>query len=102
MSEKKVIGKCPVCGNEVAESPKGWFCSSQDCRFGLWKDNAYFKKIGKNLTEKIVTELLSEGHTFLSGCTSQRTWKKYNATLLMTIDEKQRPSFHMEFEKRTT
>ena len=102
MSEKKVIGKCPVCGNEVAESPKGWFCRSQDCRFGLWKDNAYFKKIGKNLTEKIVTELLSEGHTFLSGCTSQRTWKKYNATLLMTIDEKQRPSFHMEFEKRTT
>ena len=102
MSEKKVIGKCPVCRSGVAESEKGWFCSNRDCRFAFWKNNAYFKKIGMDLTEKVVTELLSEGHTFLTGCTSQRTGKKYNAMLYMTADEQQRPSFRMEFEKRTT
>ena len=102
MSEKNVTGKCPICGSEVMESPKGWFCRNQSCRFGLWKNNAYFKKIGKELTEKVVKELLTEGHTLLTGCTSQRTGKKYNATLHMTTDEQQRPSFRMEFEKRTT
>lgn len=102
MNEKKIAGKCPICGSDVMETQKGWFCSSQDCRFGLWRDNAYFKKIGKELTEPVVTELLSEGQTKLVGCTSQRTGKKYNAILHMTTDEMQRPSFHMEFEKRST
>lgn len=100
MSERKITGKCPVCGTEVIESQKGWFCSNDGCRFGLWKNNAYFKKIGQELTEPVVRELLSEGHTFLKGCLSQRTGKKYNTTLYMTADEQQRPSFRMEFEKR--
>ena len=38
----KVIGSCPHCGADVAERAKGWFCSSRECRFVLWKDNAYF------------------------------------------------------------
>lgn len=100
MSERKIAGKCPVCGTEVIESQKGWFCSNDGCRFGLWKNNAYFKKIGQELTEPVVRELLSEGHTFLKDCLSQRTGKRYNATLYMTADEQQRPSFRMEFEKR--
>ncbi len=102
MNEKKIVGKCPICGSDVMETQKGWFCSSQDCRFGLWRNNAYFKKIGKELTESVVTELLSDGQTNLVGCTSQRTGKKYNAILHMTTDEKQRPFFRMEFEKRST
>jgi DNA topoisomerase-3 len=100
MEEKKTVGRCPCCGSDVVESQKGWFCSNRDCRFGLWKDNAYFKKIGQKITEKMVAELLQDGQTFLTDCTSQRTGKKYNAILYMTADERQRPSFHMEFEKR--
>jgi DNA topoisomerase-3 len=100
MEERKTVGRCPCCGSDVVESQKGWFCSNRDCRFGLWKDNAYFKKIGQKVTEKTVTELLQDGQTFLTDCTSQRTGKKYNAILHMTADEHQRPFFHMEFEKR--
>ncbi|MDE6589204.1 MAG: DNA topoisomerase III, partial [Oscillospiraceae bacterium] len=37
-----VIGSCPHCGAEVVERAKGWFCASRECRFVLWKDNAYF------------------------------------------------------------
>ncbi len=102
MSEKKITGKCPICGSDVAETQKGWFCGSQNCRFGLWRNNAYFRKIGKKLTEPMVAELLADGQTRLVGCTSQRTGKKYNAILHMTTDEQQRPSFSMEFEKRST
>jgi DNA topoisomerase-3 len=76
MGEQKIAGKCPVCGTEVIESQKGWFCSNDGCRFGLWKNNAYFKKIGQELTETMVRELLSDGHTFLKGCLSQRTGKR--------------------------
>ena len=50
MSRNKVIGTCPHCGAEVLEKQKGWFCSNRECRFILWKDNAYFTKIGKRLT----------------------------------------------------
>ncbi|GHU52508.1 hypothetical protein AGMMS49975_08460 [Clostridia bacterium] len=28
----KLIGKCPRCGSNVAESSKGFFCSNQDCK----------------------------------------------------------------------
>ena len=44
MSRNKVIGICPHCGAEVLEKQKGWFCSNSECRFILWKDNAYFTK----------------------------------------------------------
>ena len=27
MTEKKVIGKCPVCGGDVMESPLGFCCN---------------------------------------------------------------------------
>ena len=33
-----VIGSCPHCGADVAERDKGWFCSSRECRFVLWKE----------------------------------------------------------------
>ena len=102
MNKRKTVGKCPVCGAEVRESQKGWFCSNDGCRFGLWKNNAYFRKSGQELREPMVRELLSEGHTFLKGCFSQRTGKKYSAMLYMTADDQQRPAFRMEFEKRST
>ena len=54
---KKAVGICPVCGSDVVESGKGWFCSNKDCHFGFWKNNAYFSKIGNTLTETMVEEL---------------------------------------------
>ena len=42
-----VVGTCPHCGSEVAEREKGWFCTSRECRFVIWKDNAFFTRLGK-------------------------------------------------------
>ena len=100
MSRNKVIGNCPHCGAEVLERQKGWFCSNRECRFVLWKDNAYFTKIGKRLTPQVVEKLLRDGRVKLKDCKSQKTDKTYNADLLLTTEADGRPQFSMEFEKR--
>ena len=100
MSRNKVIGTCPHCGAEVLERQKGWFCSNRECRFVLWKDNAYFTKIGKRLTSQIVEKLLRDGRVKLKDCRSQKTGKTYNADLLLSTETDGRPQFSMEFENR--
>ena len=100
MSRNKVIGTCPHCGAEVLERQKGWFCSNRECRFVLWKDNAYFTKIGKRLTSQIVEKLLRDGRVKLKDCKSQKTGKTYNADLLLSAETDGRPQFTMEFENR--
>ncbi len=93
-----VIGSCPHCGADVAERAKGWFCSNRECRFVLWKDNAYFKKIGRHLTAGMAEKLVRNGRVRLKDCVSQRTGKTYNADLLLTTEEDGRAKFQMEFE----
>ena len=97
MSRNKVIGICPHCGSEVLEKQKGWFCSNPECRFILWKDNAYFTKIGKRLTPQIVEKLLRDRRVRLKDCRSQKTGKAYNADLLLSTETDGRPQFSLEF-----
>ena len=94
----KVIGSCPHCGADVAERDKGWFCANRECRFVLWKDNAYFKKIGKHLTAGMAEKLVKDGRVRLKDCKSQRTGKTYNADVLLTTEEDGRAKFQMEFD----
>ena len=97
MSRNKVIGTCPHCGAEVLEKQKGWFCSNRECRFILWKDNAYFTKIGKRLTSQIVEKLLRDKRVHLKDCKSQKTGKTYNADILLSTEADGRPQFSLEF-----
>ena len=66
----------------------------------LWKDNAYFTKIGKRLTPQIVEKLLRDGRVKLKDCKSQKTGKTYNADLLLSTEADGRPQFSMELENR--
>ena len=81
-----VIGTCPHCGSEVAEREKGFFCASHECRFVIWKDNAFFNRLGKRPTRQVVDKLLRDGRARLKDCKSQRTGKTYNASVLMTTE----------------
>ena len=94
----KIVGVCPHCGAEVAEREKGWFCSNRECRFVIWKDNAFFKRLGKHITGQLVDKLLRNGRARLKDCKSQRTGKTYNASVLMTTESNGRPQFSLEFE----
>ena len=98
MSDHKRVGACPCCQADVLEKQKGWFCSNKECRFVLWKDNAFFKSIGKHLSSGMVEKLLSDGRIRLKDCKSQKSGKNYNATLLLSTEENGRANFHLEFE----
>lgn len=98
MSDHKRVGACPCCQADVLEKQKGWFCSNKECRFVLWKDNAFFKSIGKHLSSGMVEKLLSDGQIRLKDCKSQKSGKNYNATLLLSTEENGRANFHLEFE----
>ena len=98
MSDYKRVGSCPCCQADVLEKQKGWFCSNKECRFVLWKDNAFFKSIGKHLSSSMVEKLLSDGRIPLKDCKSQKTGKTYNATVLLETENDGRPRFKMEFE----
>ena len=99
MSENKVIGKCQHCGAEVIERNKGWFCSSRECRFALWKDNAYFSRLGKHMTGQLAEKLVRDGRAKLKDRKSQKTGKTYNATVHMTTEADGRPQFSLESDK---
>lgn len=98
MSDHKRLGACPHCQSDVLEKPKGWFCSNKECRFVLWKDNAFFKSLGKHLTVGMVEKLLSDGRLRLKDCKSQKSGKNYNVTLLMTTEGNGKPRFSLEFD----
>ena len=93
-----VIGTCPHCGRQVAEREKGFFCASRECRFVIWKDNAFFNRLGKRPTRQVVDKLLRDGRARLKDCKSQRTGKTYNASVLMTTEADGRAKFSLEFE----
>ena len=93
-----VVGTCPHCGSEVAEREKGFFCASHECRFVIWKDNAFFNRLGKRPTRQVVDKLLRDGRARLKDCKSQRTGKTYNATVLLTTEADGRAKLSLEFE----
>ena len=97
LMKNKVIGACPNCGTNVVEREKGWFCENRECRFALWKDNAYFKRLGKHLDGRVVDKLLRDGRVRLKDCKSAKG-KTYNATVLLSAESDGRSKFSLEFE----
>ena len=95
--ERKIIGKCPACGSDVQESAKGWFCSDKSCRFALWKENRFFQKLGKQMTEDLAKKLLNKGKVRLTHCYSQKTGRYYDTTLCLETGEDGAASFKLEF-----
>ena len=97
LMKNKIIGVCPNCGANVVEREKGWFCENRECRFVLWKDNAFFKRLGKRLDSHVADKLLRDGRIRLKDCRSAKG-KTYNATVLMTTEVDGRSKFSLEFE----
>jgi len=82
-SGREVIGKCPRCGGNVTESKKGFFCESQDCRFGLWKDNKFLTAKRINLTKKDAAALLAGERVHKDKIYSDKTGKTYAADMVL-------------------
>ena len=97
LMKNKVIGVCPNCGKSVVEREKGWFCENRECRFVLWKDNAFFKRLGKRMDAHVADKLLRDGRVRLKDCKSAKG-KTYNATVLLSTEADGRSKFSLEFE----
>ena len=97
LMKSKIIGVCPNCGKPVVEREKGWFCENRECRFVLWKDNAFFKRLGKRLDAHVADKLLRDGRVRLKDCRSAKG-KTYNATVLLSTEPDGRSKFSLEFE----
>ena len=97
LMKNKVIGVCPNCGNSVVEREKGYFCENCECRFVLWKDNAFFKRLGKRMDAHVADRLLRDGRVRLKDCKSSKG-KTYNATVLLSTEADGRSKFSLEFE----
>ena len=97
LMKNKIIGICPNCGANVVEREKGWFCENRECRFVLWKDNAFFKRLGKRLDAHVADKLLRDGRVRLKDCKSAKG-KTYNATVLLGTEVDGRSKFSLEFE----
>ena len=97
LMKNKVIGVCPNCDKSVVEREKGYFCENRECRFVLWKDNAFFKRLGKRMDAHVADKLLRDGRVRLKDCRSAKG-KVYNATVLLFTEADGRSKFSLEFE----
>ena len=57
--ERESVGKCPICGTEVVDSEKMFYCTGNKdgCVFKLWKEAKHFSntlKITKSIAKKLL------------------------------------------------
>ena len=96
---KELIGKCPVCGSDIFEGKRNFYCSNRQCDFALWKDNRFLEGMEKKLDKKMAKELLDKACTHVKGLYSKKKDARFDADLLMTL-ENGKPKYHLEFPKR--
>ena len=98
-TEREVIGKCPVCGCDVFEGKQNFYCSNRQCDFALWKENRFLGSMEKNLDKKMARELLDKACTHVKGLYSKKKDMKFDADLLLTLEDG-KARFHLEFPKK--
>ncbi len=58
-SDNTSLGKCPVCGGDVMESDKGFFCTNySNCKYGIFKDDKYLQYFKKKTNKTTILCLL--------------------------------------------
>ena len=105
LPSRTVAGRCPHCGAEVIETAKGWECMGKECRFMIWKDNAFFKSIGARMTgemaEKLMAEkLISTGEVRVERCVSRKSGREYPAIISLDLGPDGTVRYKMRFPDR--
>ncbi|QHS23676.1 type IA DNA topoisomerase [Virgibacillus sp. MSP4-1] len=98
----EVLGKCPVCGENVIDSYVAFSCSNwkkgKGCSFAIWKNDKYLASMKKKPTKTMVKSLLKNGRAHVKGLTSKKG-KKFSAYLKYEKDpDKKYFSWKMEFK----
>lgn len=96
--EAKIIGKCPVCGKNIIETLKTYTCEgtkTKECDYTLWKENNYFGRYKKKITETIAKDFITKGKATVKGMKSPKNGKPFNAVIKIEKTDKGY-SFKME------
>ena len=96
-SGRDVIGRCPRCGSEVTESKKGFFCENTQCRFGMWRDNKFWKSKHVTLTKAQASEMLQGKRVHMKELYSEKTGRTYDAYVKLD-DNGEFVRYRMEFD----
>lgn len=98
----EIIGKCPLCGCNVVETPKAYSCTgyknNPPCKFVIWKNNALLQSQKKKLTKSMVVSLLKTGRFHVKGLTS-KAGKKYDADFVLDTSGP-KPGLKMDFRDK--
>ena len=97
-SGRDVIGRCPRCGSEVTESKKGFFCENTQCRFGMWRDNKFWKSKHVTLTKAQASEMLQGRRVHMKELYSEKTGRTYDAYVKLD-DNGEFVRYRMEFDR---
>lgn len=108
-SDRPVVGKCPLCGQDVVKAGSVYTCSSnknERQEDGSWKQVAgcgfkLFGFCGKKLTERQASALLSGKQVPLKGCKSKRTGKTFDCKVQLKKDGTLEPIFENKPKGRT-
>lgn len=97
--ERETVGLCPRCGKPVYEGKKNFYCSDRACRFVLWKDDRFWTSRKKELTRKMVADLLKKGRASVRGMWSEKKGAAYDAVVVLDDTGEKHVHFKLEFPK---
>ena len=98
--EQVSIGSCPRCGKPVYEGRKNFACSDRGCGFVLWKNDHFWVIRKKELTGKMVADLLKTGRIHTKGLWSEKKGKTYDAIVILDDTGSKHINFKLEFPKK--
>ena len=83
-SEKTILGHCPLCGKDIIESNKSYYCSGykEGCKFSIWKTIS-----GKKISKTNAKQLLEKGITTEIKGFKSKSGKQFNAKLQIINEE---------------
>ena len=96
---KESIGSCPLCGAEVYEGKKNFYCNNRECSFTLWKENRYLSGMKKKIEKKMAKELLKTGRSHAKDLYSAKRDQTFAADIVMKAEDG-RIDFSLAFPKR--
>lgn len=81
---REVLGKCPVCGSDMVETPKAYSCTNKDCHVALFKKTKYY---GQELTvtQAKAKKLLNKETA--SFTVQKKNGEKGSASLIIEVTE---------------
>lgn len=86
-AKNKSLGVCPVCGGDVLENSKSFYCARWrgGCKFTIWKSD--FEPYGIKLTPEQITELLKNQKLEGLPMTLPQTGEKCTGDICMRSDK---------------